>query len=121
MADSDTARKRKARWKEIGGTLLQLLKWSAVIWCLWPLARFSEGSIQFTRVLLGILLFIIFSGKMLYDTIIMDYIRQRRTTLKQDIAQFLGMILAVALIVGLVLLMIAALIMESMKPTGNVQ
>ncbi len=119
MAFPPSDRKRNARWKEFGGTVLQILKWALVLWCLWPLARFSEGSIQFARVLLGILLFILFSGKLLYDTVIMDYVRQRRTTLKQDIAQFLGMLLAVGLIVGLVLMMIAAFIIESSKPSGN--
>ena len=114
-------RKQKRIWKEFGETSLEIFKWAIVIWCLWPLARFSNGSIQLTRVILGILFFILFSGKLLYDTVIMDFIRQKRTTLKQDIAAFAGMVLAVGLIVGLILLMVVAMIVEFSKQAGSPQ
>jgi hypothetical protein len=97
----------------------QILKWIAVVWCLWPLARISEKGIPLTRVVLGILFFVLFSGKLLYDTIIADYIRQRRTTLKQDIAALIGMVFGVLLLIGLVLAMVAALLIESTKTPQN--
>lgn len=119
MASPAPILQRKARWKEFRGILLQILKWSVVVWCFLPLARFSKGAVPFSRILLGILLFILFSGKFFYDTVLFDMIRRRRTTLKQDIFQLLGMLLAVGLIVTLVILMIAAYIMESSKPPEN--
>ncbi len=83
---------------------LEILKWSFVIWLLWPLSRLSqeEGLNQITRVLLGILLFIIFTGKVFYDTVIMGWIKQRRTSLKQDAILLLGIILVLCLMLGLV-------------------
>jgi hypothetical protein len=99
--------------KEWGGAALEILKWVFVLWLLFPLARFTSGGIQFTRVLLGILLFIIFSGKTFYDTIIMGMIRGKRVSLKKDIVLLLGMALGAALIVGIVVLMVGLLIIES--------
>jgi len=124
MAASSMTSKKKAAWKSAGETVLELLKWAAVIWCLWPLARYTGASEQpvsvpLTRVILGILFFILFGGKILYDTIIMDFIRQRRTTLKQDLVAFAGMVLAVIVLVGMVLLLVAALIVHSAAPQGS--
>ncbi len=100
---------KKVLFKDWGMTILEILKWSFVIWLLLPLSRVSQevrpnqfrGLEEFTRVLLGILLFIIFSGKVFYDTVIMGFIQQRRTTLKQDAVMFLGVILFICFIVGL--------------------
>jgi len=66
-------------------------------------------------VVIGILFFVLLSGKLLYDTIILDYIRQKRTTLKQDIAALIAMVLGILILIGLVLSMVAALITESAK------
>lgn len=96
-------------------TVLQFLKWAAVVWCLWPLARLSESGLPLTRVVVGILFFVIFAGKLLYDTLIADYVRQKRTTLKQDIAALIGMVIGVMILIGLVLAMVAALLVETGK------
>ena len=62
---------KKYLFKDCGTIVLEIIKWSFVIWLLWPLSRVSQevgpnqfrGLEQFTRVTFGILLFIIFSGK----------------------------------------------------------
>ncbi len=101
--------------KGIWMTVLQFLKWAAVVWCLWPMARLSESGLPLTRVVVGITFFVIFAGKLLYDTLIADYVRQRRTTLKQDIAALIGMVIGVMVLIGLVLAMVAALLVETGK------
>jgi hypothetical protein len=103
-------RKRQLRIREWKGISTEILKWGLVIWLLFPLSRFSAGRYLFVRVLLGILLFIVFAGKTFYDTVIMSAIRQRRTSLKQDIIAFLGMILGAMILVGLVILLFAMLL-----------
>jgi hypothetical protein len=115
MASRFSVAKRKTVLTGFRKNVLEILKWIAVVWCLWPLARISEKGIPLTRVVAGILFFVLFSGKLLYDTIITDYVRQRRTTLKQDIAALAGMVFGILLLIGLVLAMVAALLLESAK------
>jgi len=102
--------------KQWGSTFVEILKWVLVVWMLWPLFGLSQQrSISLTRVILGIMLFVIFSGKILFDTIIMDYIRQKRTTLKQDVIALVGLVAAVCLLVLLVALMVAAYLTTANK------
>lgn len=99
--------KKKLMLKDWGKTAFEVLKWAFIIWLLWPLSRLSqEGLNQFTRVLLGILLFIIFTGKVLYDTIFMGLIKQRRTSMKQDAILLLSVILVLCLMLGLVVFIV---------------
>lgn len=103
-------RKRKLKIREWKSVFTEILKWGLVIWLLFPLSRLSSGRYLFFRVLLGILLFIVFAGKTFYDIVIMDAIRQRRTSLKQDMIAFLGMIIGAMILVGLVILLFAMLL-----------
>lgn len=97
-----------------GKIIIEILKWSFIIWLLWPLSRLSqqEGLNQFTRVLFGILLFIIFTGKVFYDTVIMGWIKQRRTSIKQDAMMLVGMVLVLCLILGLVVFLVGLYLSE---------
>ena len=108
MAETEKkAIKKKLILKDWGKTALEIVKWAFIIWLLWPLSRLSqEGLSQFTRVLLGILLFIIFTGKVLYDTIFVGLIKQRRTSMKQDAVLLLGVILVLCLMLGLVVFIV---------------
>jgi len=103
-------RKQQIRIREWKGIVSEILKWGIVIWLLFPLTRLTAGRFMFMRVLLGILLFIIFAGKRFYDTVIMSAIKQRRTSLKEDMIAFLGMVLGATLLVGLVIFLFAMLI-----------
>ena len=119
-SDKDTKKLRAREWKGIG---TEFLKWGLVIWLLFPLTRMTAGRFMFMRVLLGILLFIIFAGKRFYDTVIMSTIRQRRTSMKEDLIAFLGMVLGASLLVGFILFLFALMIAlwqaemaQSLKP-----
>ncbi len=109
MAETDKkAIKKKLVLKDGGKTALEIFKWAFIIWLLWPLSRLSqEGLNQFTRVLFGILLFIIFTGKVLYDTIFVGLIKQRRTSMKQDAILLLGVILVLCFMLGLIILLLS--------------
>jgi predicted membrane-bound spermidine synthase len=102
-------RKRSVRKQRLG-LLYEGLRWALVIWLLWPLLGLARGSISVGRVVLGIALFVIFSGKLFYDTMISEFIRQKRPSLKQDMIGILGMILGVLLIVGFVVVMVGLLL-----------
>jgi len=96
-------------WLKTG---LEIGKWALVLWLLLPLRQASAGPILFGRVALGILLFIIFTGKMFYDTIIEGYFRQRRMSARQDLLSLVGIVLVVGLVVGLVIFLVGFMMLE---------
>lgn len=113
--------KRKFILKDWGNTALEMGKWVLVLWLLWPIRSVAAGPMEFFRVAAGILLFIIFAGKLFYDTIIMGILRQRRTSVKQDILSFVGIILVMSIVVGFLLLFVGYLVIELMKMSQQTQ
>ena len=107
--------KRKAIIKDWAKTALEIIRWAFVIWLLLPIRQASSGPVNFTRVAVGILLFIIFAGKLFYDTVIMGILHRRRTSMKQDILTLIGMVLVLSLVVGLLLLFAGFLLVELFK------
>jgi len=103
-------------WAE---TILEVLKWGLVLFLLWPMATIRHGQFSLVRVLIGIVLFVIFAGKLLYDYMILDLIKSRRLSVKKDIFTFLGVVLGAALLVGLVLFMFALFIISFMAETDT--
>lgn len=105
--------------KEWSGVIKEILQWLLVLWLLFPITQFKDGGIQFARVLLGILLFIIFAGKTFYDTIIVGMIKGRRQSLKKDMLLLIGISLVAAIIVGAVVMMVGFLIVEYNKSASG--
>jgi len=109
-------RGKTGAWKSV---LPEILKWLLVLYLLWPLVRFREGGFPLLRLLLGILLFILFSGKLFYDIFFADVVRQRRPTLKQDLLTFAGIVLALLLLIGAVVAMVAAMLVAWQKSLNS--
>jgi uncharacterized membrane protein len=97
--------RRQAFFKEWRTIVPEIGKWLLVVWLLWPLGRPVPGKFTVLRIVLGVCLFVIFAGKVLYDVIIMDYVRQKRTSVKRDIFTLVAMVAIIALLVGLVLVL----------------
>jgi hypothetical protein len=115
------SKKRKIVLKDWGQTALEVGKWILVLWLLWPLRHATSGPVDFTRVLLGILLFIVFAGKVFYDTIIMGILRQRRTSVKQDVITLIGMVAGISLVVGLLIVFVGYAIVQLYQSSNRPQ
>jgi len=115
------SKKRKIVLKDWGRTALEIGKWILVLWLLWPLRHATSGPVDFTRVLLGILLFIIFAGKVFYDTIIMGILRQRRTSVKQDVSSLFVMVACISLVVGLLIVFVGYAIVQLYQSSSRPQ
>lgn len=113
------AEKRKIILKDWANTALEIGKWAIVLWLLWPLRDAPSGPVDFTRVVLGILFFVIFTGKLFYDTVIMGIVRQKRTSVKQDILSLIGMILVMSLVVGLLVVFVGFVIVELIQMSNR--
>ena len=98
--------------KDWGRTLLAIAQWIFVLWLLWPLRNPSTSPIHFARVVLGVLLFIVFGGKLFYDSVIAGILRQRRTSAKQDIVTLIGIVIVLGLVVGLLILFVGFVLVE---------
>jgi len=96
----------KALLKKIGPWLIELAKWGVVIVLLLPLRNAGKEAIDFSRVVLGILLFILFAGKMFYDAILDQYKRSKATSAGAEIIAMVGMVVVMAIVVALVVVSI---------------
>lgn len=114
---STTEQSKRQHSGEFIGTIIEILKWGLVLFCLWPMVTLQYGKFSLVRVLTGIVLFIIFSGKLLYDYLIRDIVRQRSVSRKRDIITFIGIIVGASLIVGLVLFFFSIFIIRFMAET----
>ena len=115
VGTSEENLRRKAVFKDWLGTALEILKWAFVVWLLWPIVELGRQRMSVARVVAGICLFVVFAGKLFYDTLITEFVRQRRTTAKQDLMALLGMIAAIFLLAGLVIGMVGLLIIQWQK------
>ena len=90
-----------------------ILQWGLVVWLLWPLQNPLSATNDFIRVSVGLFLFIVFSTKMLYDTIIGG--RDKRREPLQEFMHMIGLILAIVLVVGMVIFFIGMLMANVIK------
>ncbi|MDZ7261097.1 MAG: hypothetical protein ONB05_03130 [candidate division KSB1 bacterium] len=98
---------------------LEIGKWLLVIWLLLPMRQLLTQKVGFTRVALGILLFIIFSGKLFYDTVLSGIIRRRESSVGKDLVTMVGMVIFLSLLVGLVLFFIGIFIVAYLNTSGE--
>jgi len=81
-------------------------KWILVIFLLFPLISTMSGPINFSRVVIGEALLIIFIGKIFYDTIIWKFTRQRKTA-GQYFISLIGILVTVSFILVIFLVLFA--------------
>jgi len=94
---------------------LEILKWAVVVWLLWPLQNALSERVSFTRIALGILLLVLFTGKLLYDTLLDPLLTGRRRESKLDWVTLIVVILLVALVVALTTLFVVAYLTQRMQ------
>lgn len=109
---------KKREWKD---AVIEVLKWGWVLFLFWPLIRMQQGRLSLVRVLAGIVFFVIFAGKLLYDILIQDYLRRRNVSRKRDLITFLGIILSASVIVGFVIFVFALYVLQLAATLNPVQ
>jgi len=107
--------KKKIIIKKTGGIISELFKWGVIIWLLLPIQHASQSPVNFFRVTVGVALFIIFIGKIFYDTVIQGLMRKKRDSLKKDMITLVGIIMIIGLIVGFLIFFISLYVLEAAK------
>ena len=93
-------------------TMVQAAKWLLVAWLLYPLRRRMHLPIDFTRSALGILLFIIFAGKMFYDSIVWQQVTGRSRDDWRDLIGLAAMVLIIAMLLAVTIFFIGLYIVS---------
>jgi predicted ABC-type exoprotein transport system permease subunit len=88
-------------------------KWILVLFLLYPLISTMSGPVNFSRVVIGEALLIIFIGKIFYDTIIWKFTNQRKAA-GQDFISLIGILLTVSFILVLFLVLFALTLRQYM-------
>jgi len=106
---------KKREWV---GILIETLKWGVVIWLLWPLQRIATRW-DAVRVVAGITLFLIFTGKLFFDTIIMSWVRRRSTSNARDWLTLVGIVLGIGLVLGGIIILTGMVLMNMAQSGEN--
>lgn|GEM_PF-707574 len=117
---SEASGKKGDGWRSV---LWEVGRWGLVIVLLLPLRQAEPGPIDAYRVALGILLFVIFGGKLLYDIMIADILERRRQSAAKDVVTLVGMVIVVTLVVGLLMVfsgfLLVKLVAQARSPGGG--
>jgi hypothetical protein len=92
--------------RKIYRVVLEIGRWVLVAYLLFPLRRRMHLPLEFARSALGIVLFVIFSGKMLYDTVIWKILSGSPRDTGRDLLSMLAMVVLIALLVGITIFFI---------------
>jgi len=99
---------------------IDMAKWLLVAWLLYPLHRRMHLPAEFARSAVGILLFVIFTGKMLYDSIIWKQLTGSSRDSARDVLSIVAIIFLIAMLLGVILffvgLYLASIYQRSIEP-----
>ncbi|NIR51790.1 hypothetical protein GWO43_24745 [candidate division KSB1 bacterium] len=99
--------------------LVEIGKWALVIWLVWPVTGALRGSVEFGRVAIGIGLFVVFAGKLLYDVVIFPRHHERKSTPGKDLFTMVAIVAVVALIACCLIFFVAMYIINYMNAIQN--
>jgi len=93
-------------------TIVLAAKWVLVAWLLYPLRRRMRLPIDFTRSAVGILLFIVFAGKMFYDSVVWQQITGRSRDSWRDLLSLAAMVLIIGMLLAVTIFFIGLYIVN---------
>ena len=99
----------------------EVSKWALVVWLLLPIRKSMTEHVSFTRIILGILLFVVFGGKVFYDTVLDSYKKRPERKPIVDFIVMIGSITVIALIVGIAIVFIGYFVFNGMQQSGDAQ
>jgi hypothetical protein len=98
---------------------IESAKWGLIVYLLLPLHKAMSEPVNFTRILFGILLFIVFSGKLFYDVILQKKRDRAERSAAADLLSTIGMAVAIALVVGLVVISVGMAVLSLLQQAGE--
>ena len=99
--------------------LFEIGKWALVVFLLSPLITFQAERMSLWRMMLGILLLVVFIGKMFYDFIIDNYKQRKESYRFWDLLILVGAITLIAVIIGGVLLFVGIYLVQQFSEADS--
>ncbi|MFQ6113442.1 MAG: hypothetical protein ACE5NG_05050 [bacterium] len=99
--------------------LKEIAKWALVLWLFLPLRHALEGPVEFVRVAVGIVLFVIFSGKLLYDVVFFPRQHRAESSAGKDLLSMIGIVAGMALLVFMLVFFVALFVINYMNANLN--
>jgi uncharacterized membrane protein YcjF (UPF0283 family) len=95
--------------------VLGIAKWVIVVWLLWPLLTLQAEKMSLWRMMLGIMLVVIYVGKMFYDFILDHFKQKKERYTVTDLLMLVVFIAIIAIIIGGTILLVGMLVMKQMQ------
>jgi len=93
----------------------ETVKWGLVIWLIWPITYSMQSRMSFPRMMAGILLFVLFIGKLFYDVIYDSYQKRQNKNKYVELLVTVGAVSFIAILIGAIALFIGMYAYEMMK------
>jgi hypothetical protein len=93
----------------------EIAKWALVLWLFLPLRHALAAPVEFVRVAAGVVLFVIFAGKLLYDVVFFPRQHQAETTPGKDLLSMIGIVAGIALLVFMLVFFIVIFVVNYMN------
>lgn len=106
---------------KIHSLVLEIGKWALVIWLLLPMRAAMQGTVEFARVGLGVILFVVFIGKLLYDVTYFPKQHKRESSAGKDLVSMIGIVSGIALLVLLLVFFVAMYVINYMNTVSSVR
>jgi len=100
-------------------TIFEFVKWGIVVWLLWPLLSFQAEKMPLWRMVFGVMLAVIFLGKMFYDFVLDNFKQKKEHYTITDLLMLVGFVALVAIIVGGVILIIGVFLATQIREAGE--
>jgi len=101
--------------------VIEIGKWALIIWLLFPITGATKVLINFSRVALGIVLFVIFTGKLLYDVVFFPRQHQRESSVGKDLVSMIGIVSGIALLVLVLVVFVALYVISYMNANMQIK
>ncbi len=93
----------------------EIAKWGLVVWLIWPITYSMQSRMSFPRMMAGILLFVLFIGKLFYDVFFDSYRHRENKNKYVELLVTVGAVTFIAILVGAIALFIGLYAYEMMK------
>jgi hypothetical protein len=106
---------------KISSYVIEVGKWALIIWLLFPITGTAQGPINFARLALGVVLFVIFTGKLLYDVVFFPRQHQRESSAGKDLVSMIGIVFGIALLVLVLVVFVVMYVINYMSTVSTVR
>ena len=94
---------------------LEIAKWGIVVWLLWPMLTFQAERMSVWRLVFGVMMAVIFVGKMFYDFILDNFKARRERYTIVDLLLLVGFIAIVAVLIGGTIVLVGLYLVTQMQ------